>query len=96
MWLSISSARGTELGTGGELIPFPCQGTMENTALTSLMNGQPSMEAGDAAVKGKLEFAKGKDGLQGIFHPCLAMPPVDPRYSQNKMTQRNLVISRPN
>lgn len=60
MWLSISSACGTELGTGGELIPFPCQGTVENTALKSLMNGQPSMEAGDAAVKGKLEFAEGE------------------------------------
>lgn len=57
---SISAARGTELGTGGEVISFPCQGTMEETAPTSAMNGQLSVETGDAVVRGKPEFARGR------------------------------------
>lgn len=67
---SISAARGTELGTGGEVISFPCQGTMEETAPTSAMNGQLSVETGDAVVRGKPEFARGKRICKGSFIPA--------------------------
>lgn len=44
---------------------------MEETALTPLMNGQPSMETRDAAVKGRPEFARGKKKIgKGSFTPA--------------------------
>lgn len=83
--LSISSACGTVLGTGGELIPCLCRGTTEETALT------PLMETGDAVIKGKPEFARRKIG-KGCSTPAWLCHLQIFSTLRIKKTQRILVI----